>query len=258
MSYNKLTLQSVERALSVLDLLAKVNEPLTVQQIGQALDIPRTTLYATINTLEKYNFVSRRSDTKTITLGWKLYQLGLSYTRKSLNPKVIEEAQRLRSKWNLTVYAGTYGPHNRIVYILVEKPHEPYYRAPSLGFVSWAHATASGKVLMAYRPKEELLEWIYKEGALPRQTPNTITDPDTLLKELDKIRKQGYAVDNQEVLEGLGCVAVGIKNHLNEYVISMSISGPIEKILENLSAIKDDLLSTSHMLSNYVHEFMPF
>lgn len=248
MGNTKTTIQSIERALQLLFLLERASEPVTIKNLSEVLGLPRTTLYPIINTLEKHQIVSRDNKMKRVELGWKLYHLGQSFVAKKLDPLIREEAKRLRAKWEQTVYSGMYARNNRVVFLLVEMPEKPYVYSPRLGFYAYAHATASGKVLLAHRPPEEL-SWIFEPEALPKEGPNTITDPDILMKELEKIRQQGYAIDDEESMRGLACVAAPIKNHLGEFTASISISGPKEEIMRNLEEIKADVISAALRLS---------
>lgn len=241
-------IQSVERAIAILTLLRHSKEALTIADLSTMLEIPRTTLYPIVRTLEKHNLVHRDERNKMLSLGWRVYDLGLGFVNQNADLATKEEARRLRIKWQQTVYSGLYIRNNQVVFTIVELPDTPYILSPRLGFFVNAHCTASGKVLLAYCDKAEL-GWIFESGELTKQGPNTITDPEQLLSELDNIRKNGYAVDDEESLDGLMCIAVPIFNHLKECIKSLSISGPKEAILSDFEDIKNDLFLSARRLS---------
>ena len=94
-----------------------------------------------------------------------------------------------------------------------------------LGGIMPLHCTGVGKTLLAYQ-SEELLNQIAQSPGLPRMTAHTITGLPQLRKELERIREQGYAVDQEEAVEGLSCVAGPIFNHTGQVVAAFSVAGP--------------------------------
>jgi IclR family acetate operon transcriptional repressor len=133
---------------------------------------------------------------------------------------------------------------NSVVYIdqvpaprMVRMFTEPGNRVPP-------HATGTGKVLLAYQPREAIDAAIRQSG-LPRLTPHTITDPEWLRSELDDIREQGYALDSEEMEEGVRCLAAPVLGPDGRILAAMSISGPagrldqdrIEQLIPHLKEI---------------------
>ena len=102
----------------------------------------------------------------------------------------------------------------------------------NLGFKDPVHCTALGKIIMAYRPVEEMREMLIEQQPLKRYTVNTITDVDELVKELEKSRKNGYAVDNRENMESLICLAVPIFDNKNEVIAAMSVAAISQESIE--------------------------
>ena len=91
-----------------------------------------------------------------------------------------------------------------------------------------AHCTGVGKVLMAYLPPEQRAELINKKG-LPRFTKNTLTDVKSLEDELTRVRMQGFAIDNEEIMDGLRCVAAPIRDQTGKVISAISLSGPVSR-----------------------------
>ena len=92
-----------------------------------------------------------------------------------------------------------------------------------------AHATNLGKVLLADLPPERVSEIIAERG-LAVFTPNTITDPDELTAELERIRERGYAIDDEEYDEGLRCIGAGVRDHSGHVVSALGIGGPVTRV----------------------------
>lgn len=246
---SKNTVNSVNRALGILCLIGENKKPFTIQSLSKTLNIPRTTLYATINSLEKYDFIRRDPNTKTLEIGWKLYTLGLDFAKKHINPTLEAEARKLMQVLNQIVHISIYAKNNKVIFIHTETPDKPYIISPRSGFITQAHFTASGKVLLAHQD-EDSIKWIYEPGILQKRTDNTITDPEELLKELENIRKQGLAIDNEESSLGLVCIAAPIKNSIGECIAAMSVSGPKKEMNNDMDKIKSELLSAVSYINN--------
>ena len=111
------------------------------------------------------------------------------------------------------------------------------------------HCTALGKVLLAFLPEEERKK-ILEQKELPRLTDNTITDRNKLEKELSKIQKQGFALDQEENEKDVRCIAAPIRNYQGRVIAAVSISGPafrIDKKVQN--NLKEALIETSTKIS---------
>ena len=127
----------------------------------------------------------------------------------------------------------------------------------SIGMRLKAHATGMGKLMLSGLPVETVDSWL-RNQTLERYTPNTITTRSKLLKELEDIRRDGFAKDREERTIGVTCVAVGIKNHLGEYAAAMSISAPAvrfgeEKQKEALEQLKEAANKLSGALGYVPH-----
>jgi DNA-binding IclR family transcriptional regulator len=145
---------------------------------------------------------------------------------------------------NLITYENGLAAH-----IYVAKGEEALETDIHTGVRLHSHSSASGKALLSQFPEEKVRE-IYEERGLPQHGPNTITDLDELLVELETIRETGIAFDRQERLEGLRCVAATMRREDPHPPAASSLSGPIgrmkgdrfeEQIPERLSNIADTI-----------------
>jgi DNA-binding IclR family transcriptional regulator len=111
------------------------------------------------------------------------------------------------------------------------------------------YCTALGKVLLAYLSTEERKK-ILGEKMLPRLTENTITDKGELKKELNKIKKQGFALDREENEKNIYCIAAPIRNYQGEVIAAISISSPIFRVDKNVqNNLNEALIETSKKIS---------
>jgi DNA-binding IclR family transcriptional regulator len=118
----------------------------------------------------------------------------------------------------------------RMVYIATEEgPGRMLQTLHRIGHVAPMHATGVGKLHLLNYSGEKLLE-LEKTRGFPKYTPNTITNLEALKKELASVRKQGYALDNEECEEGVRCIAVPVRNYENQVVAGISVSAPITRL----------------------------
>jgi IclR family acetate operon transcriptional repressor len=101
-----------------------------------------------------------------------------------------------------------------------------------------AHCTALGKAMLAHLPADEVREIVARCG-MPRRTPQTITDADSLLAELEAVRARGYAIDNVENEEGVRCAGAAVFDHQDRVAGAISISGSIHSL--SLDRIRRDV-----------------
>jgi IclR family transcriptional regulator, acetate operon repressor len=216
-------LQSVNRALSALDLIAEAGE-LGVTELGRRLGVHKATASRLVATLAERGMVERDPITEKFRLGFGLIRLaGAAMASMDLvriaRPLVEELADRTRETVNLGVLSS-----DAVVYI------DQVTGTRSIVAVSWVgrrtplHCTSNGKVFLAFMRASERDRLL--ASPLPRATPATLTDPKKLRAQLEEIRSRGYAQTMEELEEGLNAVAAPIRRADGEVVASLSVSGP--------------------------------
>ena len=228
----KKIIQSIDRALQVLELFSLEKPEWGVTEISKALNIYKSNVYNILTTLAEKGFVKKDSKTEKYKLGIKFFELG-SVVIKNMDLRKIAYPyiEILSKEFNETVHLGVLDK-GRVVSIEREESDKSLCSHIEIGKRTPLYCTAVGKAIMAYLSKDEV-DLIVKEKGLEKYTKNTITDKEDLEKELKKIQEQGYAVDNMEHEEGVRCVAGSIRDHTGEVIASMSISGPAFRINES-------------------------
>lgn len=219
--------QSLDRALEILELLSRSQGELGVTEIGAEVGLAGGTVHRLLSTLIFHGYVRQNPQNRKYTVGLKALTLASSARDRlgSLaHPFLTELMEVSQESSNL---AGL--EKNSVVYIeqvpaprMVRMFTEPGNRVP-------AHATGTGKVLLAYQPPE-VIDSVLRRAGLPRFTPHTITDPERLKSELDDIREQGYALDSEEMEEGVRCLAAPVFSPDGHILVAMSISGPATRL----------------------------
>ena len=216
-------LQSVNRALRALELIAEAGQ-LGVTELGRRLGVHKATASRLVATLAERGMVERDPITEKYRLGFGLIRLaGAAMASMDLvriaRPMLEDLADRTRETVNLGVLSG-----DAVVYI------DQVTGARSIVAVSWVgrrtplHCTSNGKVLLANVGEAERARLLV--GPLTRETRSTVTDPATLDRQLEEIRRRGYATTMEELEEGLNAVAAPIRRADGEVVAALSVSGP--------------------------------
>ena len=236
--------QSLERALDILELFARSDVELGVTEIGPSVGLANGTAHRLLATLTRRGYTRQNPETRKYALGLKALTLAAS-AQEHLGPlarpfltELMEASQESSNLASLD--------KNSVVYIdqvpaprMVRMFTEPGNRA-------LPHATGTGKVLMAYQP-DETVDSIVRQNGLPRFTPHTITDAGRLKKELTDIRERGYALDSEEMEEGVRCLAAPIFGPDGRVLAAISVSGPasrlnqskLEELIPHIKGIAD-------------------
>lgn len=220
--------QSVERALEILEFLSRSGGDLGVSEIGEATDLAVGTVHRLLATLTDRGYVRRDERTRRYDLGHKALMMAIA-ARERIGPLALpfleelmqvsqETANLAMLEGNSTVYIEQASPPTRILRIFTE----PGNRIP-------LHSCGTGKILLAYQ-SPRLIDFVIDRTGLPQQTVSTITDPSQLKTELEKVREDGYAVDFEEQEEGVRCLAAPVFGPDGEVFAAMSISGPASRL----------------------------
>lgn len=217
-------IQSVDRAIRILELFTGSLTELGITEIAQMMGLGKSTVYGLVNTLLAAGYLEQNPENKRYRLGLKLFQLGsIVQERMNVREIALPYLRAISEEFGMTVHMGLYqdwevvyidkvdAPNTRIVYSQVGK------RAPM-------YCTGIGKAVLA-NLKEGDIRYILDTQPREALTRYTITDSRELMEELRKIRENGYAMDREEVEIGLRCIAVPIFDFQKKPVAAISISG---------------------------------
>ncbi len=200
---------AVERALAMLEAVAQASEGLSNAEISRKLNIPKSSASYILRTLETQGYLTRDAESGKYRVGLKI----LSLSRGALGGLDVRGValpimRHLTHQTGLTCHLAVLdGPD--AVYIEKVEP-EGFIRMDTwVGRRMRVHATSVGKALVAYIPQERL-EQILRKSGMEKRTPKTITTLPRLLKELERVRTQGYAVDDEENNLGARCLGAPI------------------------------------------------
>jgi IclR family acetate operon transcriptional repressor len=222
-------IQSVERALDVLEGLAGSAEEVSLSELAARTGMPLTTIHRLVKTLEARGYV-RRSGTRRYGLGAPLIGLGEAASRlfaSRAGPYLAELVKLSGETSNLALVEG-----DHVVYVATVPSQHKMRMVTEVGNRVLPHCTAVGKVLLAYLPQVRA-EQILRRSGMPRRTVHTVTDMGELLRQLEQIHAAGYAVDAQEEEIGVRCLAVPVLTPCGP-IAAMSVSGPVTRLTDEV------------------------
>lgn len=229
MSHASKRIGSVQRAIDILGLFDHQSPELGIAEIARLLGLHASTTASLVYTLEANGYLTQVPNTRKYRLGFKLLERALVILDLlEIRQVAYTSLQELRQQWNETVNLAVLDGRD-VVYV------ERLLGTQALGIhskVGWrapAHSTALGKAILSCLPTAEVKAFIHRYG-LPPVTAKTITDPEQFLAELDKVREQGFAVDDEENEIGGRCVAVPIFDHTGKPVAAVSVSAPTVRL----------------------------
>ena len=246
-------IDSIERALDVLNVFLTSDIEMSVTEIGKVLGLHKSTVFRTLETLEEKGFVQQNPDNSKYRLGLQVYLLGMRFRENEPISNIIYPyAKALSDKFSevVNVHALFNEPSEYPQLVMLEKIQSPQVLnlSPAIGFVGPCHCSASGKCLLAYSDPAYLRQFVGKP--LPQFTKNTITDWDVLQQDLEKIREQGYSVDYEEREVGLTCIAAPIFNRKGQLQATISVAGPTARIHgERTEEIIHEVKATAKQIS---------
>ncbi|MCR4431294.1 MAG: IclR family transcriptional regulator [Tepidanaerobacteraceae bacterium] len=217
------TVQSIERALKILEEMAEEREGLGVTEISRRLALHKSTVHRLLSTLMIFGYVEKDHYTEKYRLGMKLLYLGGAILeRMDLRREAHELLKQLSKEVNETVHLVV--PDGRsVIYVDKIDSSRTIRMYSQIGRRAPMHASAVGKVILAFYP-EDFAREIVDEG-LEKYTPKTITDPGELMEHLKTVRARGFAVDDEENEEGIRCIGAPIFDYSGKVVGALSISG---------------------------------
>jgi DNA-binding IclR family transcriptional regulator len=239
----------LNKTFSILEVLLQQGSAMNMTEISKKLDLYPSTTHRILDTLKHWGYVEQEPNNQKYRLGLKVLELGMAKLQQiDLIREVTPYLKELVNQYNETVHVGVLEGGD-VLYLAKEESSQTIRMCSYVGKRAPLHCTALGKVLLAYLPEEEIKK-ILDKIELPRLTEKTITDKKELEKELNKVKKQGFALDIGENEKDVRCIAVPIRNYQGRVIAAVSISGPafrIDKKVQN--NLKEALIETSKKAS---------
>jgi DNA-binding IclR family transcriptional regulator len=214
--------KTTQRSLDIVETLREMDGA-RLTELADRLDLPNSTVHNHLSTLMERDYVLKDGDVYRVSLRFldlgeharnrrKVYELA--------KPEIEELADETGEIANLLVEENGRG-----VYLWSSEGENAVPLDIAPGKHVHLHATALGKCILAHLPEKRVEEIIDRRG-LPAETDATITDSDALMEELEAVREQGYAIDDEERLTGMRCIGTTVKSESGNVIGAISVSGP--------------------------------
>lgn len=222
------SVQSIDRALRILNVLTASESSLPLSEIAKQVEIPVSTAHRILAALQKHEYVRFDPTQRKYTLGLAVLPLAeaakaqIDITKEAV-PLLEKLAAQVNETASLVVLHG-----DEAVYALMARSTRTISIVTPLGRRVPFNCTAAGKVILSYLPKERRDKLLHSSHKA--YTRNSITNPYKLLDELAEIKIRGIAFDNEEYELGMRCMHAPVFDHLGQITATVGISGPSSRI----------------------------
>jgi DNA-binding IclR family transcriptional regulator len=227
-------IQSVDRALLLLEyIVAHPEKKLTLTELAEVMNLDKSSVFRILTTLSRHGLVRQEEGKKLYKPGFGIFGLASSLYEQLKLPMVVspylrEIARKTQENAHLAVKSGT-----RAVFIDREQGTNRILTNTNIGDTEELYCTAVGKCLISDYSRDEL-EILFADQTMERFTERTITNLDSLSRELGDVKTKGYGLDNEEFEPNVVCLACPIINYQGKIVAAIGISGTKDSGLHDL------------------------
>ncbi len=242
-------MQSVDRIVTILELLADSSKGLGITELYESCDLPKSTLHRILTSLVSHDLAVQDAQTKKYKLGSAMLRLGARYlsqndVRNIARPFLEQAEKELRETVYLSVLQG-----GRVICVDAVSASRDLNYFLRVGKEMPFNTSASAKSILAYQ-SEDFIENVLYSDELTKRTANSITDPARLEKHLASIRILGYSVCEEELEEGATAISAPLWDWQGQVSASVSVIGPSVRLQgEYRQGVIDVLLATAQVIS---------
>ena len=243
------TISSVKKALDLLELFTVEQPELSLTELSSHMELHKSSIYRILSTLAAAGFVEKDRITNKYRLGLIFLELANNVLnrydfRDWVKPYLEELAEKTGEIIHLAILDGI-----DIIYLDKNGQAQPLTVATKIGGRSPAYSSAMGKTLLAGLTRQELTKRL-GQVSLKKMTANTITEMDRLMVELEKVKHQGFAIDNEEAFIGIRCVAAPLKRKDGAVIAAISATVPKQRMgKERMGQMSQMVKETAQLIS---------
>lgn len=242
-------IQSVSRALTLLELLASEGDALPLKELALRAELNQSTCHHLIATLAARGYIDHQGRNRGYVLGRKFHELAdLAGRQTDLSEILKSQVDAFSKQLGLSVQVAVLSDHSLLTKLSCTQAHNKIPEPDEVVKMSAPHAAATGKAILAWLPDAELVRVIAANG-LTRYTDKTITSLSGLIEELRHVRRNGFAVDDEELRTGIVCVGSALRESSGAVVASISVT------ISANDATNEYRQSLSHSVINAAQEF---
>lgn len=241
-------LQTLSKAIDVINIFETESEPLTIAEIAKKTKMNRTSLFRILYTLRSKGLVEMDLNTGKYRLGMKIVRLSsLVLQRLDIRRLAKSYLEALRDRLQETIHLVVLNEKSAIFIDKMEISGS-IFMGSYIGWIAPLYCTASGKLLLSYQDQEYIDDYLQTVSIKP-YTHKTIMSKEQLRENIEWIKTVGYSVDDEEMVEGLTCYAAPVFDGKGKIKAAVSVSGPTSRITSNKEKIITELLDTTATIS---------
>ena len=245
---DKYMIPMLEKAFEILEYMSKKNQEYSLSEMAHDLDIPKTTVFRIVTTMQKWGYLEKTMDQEKYRLGKSLIKMGLCAASgiditDIATPHINKLSREVGESTNLGIL------YENEVLTIANAKGEDFYLISRLIPMSPLNCSAMGKQFLAEFPKDRLLE--YFKGSKPeKRTVNSIVTLERFLEEKEGITSDGISYDREEYEYGLTCMAAPIRDGKGRLVAAISVSGPTTRLQhKGMDMLRKALVDTSEEIT---------
>lgn len=242
--------QSVTRALAILSCFSDEQPEVRIIDVAKKLNLTQSNVSRLLTTMVCLGFVEKDEFSGFYRLGPEIVSLGgIALNHYEIRKQALPELHQLESRLGLGANLAILNKR-RIFYLAHVDSHQSPRMYTLIGRSNPPHATGIGKVLLAHMEEGKAAS-LLKEEELTAYTDKTITDPERLLAQLETVRKQGYAIEDEELALGRVCLACPVRGRTGGVIAGISLSGPVTemKLASRQTELAQILIETTDRIS---------
>ncbi len=240
--------RALERGLSLLETLAR-SPRLALTALAQETGLPASTAYRLLETMRRRGFVQYVPEAGVYQLGVRAFEVGNAFVQTlGLHEAALPAMRRLVEEVNETVNLAVRDGTEAVYVGQVEGQHL-VRMFTQIGTRAPLYCTGVGKALLAWADPADVAA-LFRDGPLQAYTPRTITDPERLAAELDRVRAAGFALDDEERELGVRCIAAPIRGRAGQVVAALSLSAPASRLSDaRVAELAPRVMATARAIS---------
>jgi IclR family acetate operon transcriptional repressor len=242
------SIQSVDRAIRLLEAIAEAGGETTLTELSQRTKLNISTCHHLLSTLVHRGYVAKVPVRRSYALGARILYLSNACVQVDLPVRAAPFIEQINVKTGETVHLAVLQGDAMMKIAKRESRHAVRVDTGTLGKTDAPHATASGKAMLAWLPEDNMRR-VLSHG-MARFTPKTITEWPALIEALRHVRRDGYAMDDEEYQPGVICIGAAIRDHNGAVVGAISASTPTMRANdEHLSLVREQVIGAVRALS---------
>lgn len=249
--------QSVDRALSILQAFTEQDTSLGISELSRRTGLSKPVVFRITQTMSDRGFIEQDPETAGYRIGLRAFEVGaLYYSHMTLERRAIGPMREMEAKQGYNVYLAVLdGRH--VVYLAAVDSRGPIQVRVAVGSRAYAHTTAVGKVLLAYLPTDQLHE-LLTSAPLEALTPKTITSVPRLERQLAEIRQRGVAINAGETFPDTGALAAPIRDRSGKVLAAVSNGYPLYSVSEaDLPRLMNEVVECADAISRLLGAKVP-